>query len=99
MPDRPSRRPPWRLLVPVFLALSGCTGAQGLVEALSHDRATACATVQTIWGSAAMLRGNPELPPGFDGTAELSVASGGCTVKLTTVSPPSAPVLVIAPAP
>jgi len=80
------------------VSLAGCTGAQGLVEALANNPATACATVQTPWGSAAVLRGNPELPAGFDGTAEISVTSGACNVKLTTASKSPTPVVIVTPA-
>ena len=88
------------LAVPALMALAGCTpGAQGLIEALGSDPATACATVQTPWGSASILRSNPALPAGFDGTAEVSVTSGACNMKLTTASKPQAPVVIVTPAP
>ncbi len=62
--------------------LSACGGAQGLVEAMAKDRATACIAVQSPWGSASAARSNPELPADANGSAEITVSAGTCTIKL-----------------
>ena len=70
------------VLIVLLLGLSACSGAQGLVEALAADRATACVAVQSPWGSASAARSNPELPPDSNGSAEITVSAGTCTIKL-----------------
>ena len=64
------------------LLLTGCTGAQGLIEALANDPTTACVAVQTPWGSASAARSNPQLPADARGRAEILVSAGTCTIRL-----------------
>ena len=61
-------------LVGLALLLSGCVGMGTLVDALAKDPASACLSVQTIYGSVAVARTNT---PG----TKVTIAGGQCTVE------------------
>ena len=63
---------PILLLGSLFL-LSGCAGVAPLVDALAKDPASACISVQTIYGSVAVARTNT---PG----TKVTITGGQCTV-------------------
>ena len=72
----------WAVLTCVALMVSGCAGTAAVVRALAKDPATACVTVQTIYGTAKVFR---TAAP----NAEVTCDPDRMTVKSTAV--PKAP--------